>query len=144
MEFDPLFLVLGAGLSVASVMTISKRLADSTRKKTGLMTFAYAILLIAFYSESACAWFSSTLSGLVYISCQGVLTVRQDLAYNWIGTDPVGFLSSLSGIVGFTIVTSGTKSVKWIFLAAILLGLFALAFLGRFALPIFSPPVSAP
>jgi hypothetical protein len=43
--------------------------------------------------------------------------------------------------VGFTIVSSGTKSGKWMLLAAILLGFFILAFVARFVLPIFSPPI---
>jgi hypothetical protein len=67
---------------------------------------------------------------------------EQDLASNWIGTDPVGFLSSLSGIVGFTIAFSGTKSDKWRALAIVLLVFFILAFVGRFVLPVFSPPTS--
>jgi hypothetical protein len=141
LEYDPLFWVLSAGFFVASVMTLSRRLADSTRRKTGLMAFLYGALLLVFYSQSSCAGLSGTLSGYVYMSCQKVITVRADLAYNWIGTEPVGFLSSLSGIVGFTIASSGTKSGKWLLLAAILLGFFILAFIGRFVLPIFSPPV---
>jgi len=132
--------VLSAGLSVALLMTVSKRLADSTRKRTGFLVFLYGMLLLVFYSESLCAWISSVLSRYIYISCQGVISVRHDLAYNWIGTEAVGFLSSLSGIVGFTIAFSGTKSVKWLLLAAILLGFFVLAFFSRFALPVFTPP----
>lgn len=122
-------------------MTLSKRLADSTRTKTGLMAFLYGALLLVFYSESSCTGLSGTLSEYVQMSCQKVSAVRADLAYNWIGTEPVGFLSSLSGIVGFTIVSSGTKSGKWMLLAAILLGFFILAFVARFVLPIFSPPI---
>jgi hypothetical protein len=65
------------------------------RIRTGLLVFVYGMLLLVFYSEPVCAWLSSVLSGYVYISCQGVLAVREDLAYNWIGTEPVDFLSSL-------------------------------------------------
>jgi hypothetical protein len=139
MEYDSLFWVLGAGLAISLVMTISKRLANSTRRRTGLLFLVYGVLLLVFYSRSFCAGISDILSGYVYVSCQRVLAVRHDLAYNWIGTEPVGFLSSLSGIVGFTIAFSGTKSGKWRGLAAVLLAFFILAFVGRFILPVFSP-----
>jgi hypothetical protein len=137
LEYDSLFLVLGAGLVVSLVMTLAKGLAKSTRRRTGFLCFLYAIALSLFYNEGFCTAVSDVLKK--YMSCQRVLVVRQDLASNWIGTEPVGVLASLSGIVGFTISASGTQSGKWQFLAAVLLGLFVLAFIGRFVLPVFSP-----
>jgi hypothetical protein len=120
-------------------MTISRRLAKSTRRRTGLLFLVYGVLLLVFYNDPLCKWLSDVLSAHIYMSCQKIMATHEDLASNWIGTEAVGFLSSLSGIVGFTIAFSGTTSDKWRALAAVLLSFFILAFVGRFVLPVFSP-----
>ena len=134
MEYDPLFIGLSAAFTVSILMTLSSRLADTTRFRTFGFVALYGIGLgILYYGD-----FCTGILGSDY--CNRILEMRQDVVTNYVGIDPISVVSFLSGIVGFTIGASGTRSLRWKLLGGILFTLFLLSFFFRFILPRLPTP----
>jgi hypothetical protein len=113
---DPVLTSLAGGLVLAGVMTLDDNLAETTREKTFLLAVGYSLILAVLYRPDV------FLSG-VYSA--GVITARINLA-DLLGTDLANTLWVLSGVGGFTVAASGTRSGKWKFVAGLLFAVFLL------------------
>jgi hypothetical protein len=133
LENDPLLFGLWSAFIVSFLMTVSTRLAQSTRLKTALLCLFWAVSLGTLYNPDICKMASDLLSGQV--TCQNIVMMRDDIAANYLGTDYAGVLSTMSLFVSVTIGLSGTRSGKWKFLAGLLFALSVLAFIFRYILP---------
>jgi len=105
-ELDPVLASLLVGFGLSFLMTIDDDLADSTREKTAFLSIVYFVGLVILYKPDIC------LLPLGSSTCQAVIMARQNFA-NIAGTNVVSVLWLVSGVVGFTIGFSGTRSDFW-------------------------------
>ena len=119
--FHPVsFALFSAGFCVAFAMSIDDKLFGSTRTNSVILAIVYLFSIALLYDPPMCSGSAMTL-------CQYVQTVvaNIDLKLNPNAED---WAWAFSGILGTTVGLSGTRSKRWLKLAAASYAVFVILF----------------
>jgi len=132
LEIDPLLVSLILSLLVAIRMSVQvEELSEKTTERAGILVMFWVFCFLLLYVTSTCV----TINRM----CQLAIDMRRDFVTNYLGTDLLSYLSTVSILVGSTIRLSGTSSSLWKRVSNGLFLIFVVALVIRFILvPILS------
>ena len=131
-EIDPLLVSLVLSLFIATRMSAQeKELSEKVTNRAGILVMLWVFCLVALYLPFTCVTINRW--------CQVAIDMRTDFITNYLRTDLLSYLSTVSILVGSTIRLSGTSSRGWKRVSNALFLIFVAALLIRFiVLPILS------